>query len=249
MTDCPNKEAADAYGNAWAAVYDDEHRFLVPGEDQLGVLKDLASGRPALELGIGTGRVALPLAARGVELAGVDASPSMVERLRAKEGGTDIQVAIGDMAELPVEGHFGLVYVVFNTLFGLPSQAAQVACFKRVAAVLEPGGFFCLECFVPDLCRFQDGRSLRTVRAGSDDVRIDASVHDPVNQRVTSSIVRLATEGISVRPVRLRYAWPAELDLMAQLAGLRLHRRWSDWQARPFVAGSTSHITIYELPR
>ena len=116
-----------------------EHRFLVPGEDQLGVLEDLASGRPALELGIGTGRVALPLAARGVDLAGIDASPAMVERLRSKEGGTDIQVAIGDMAELPVEGRFGLVYVVFNTLFGLPSQAAQVACFKRVAAVLEPG--------------------------------------------------------------------------------------------------------------
>lgn len=224
MTDSPNTGAADAYGDAWAAVYDDEHRFLVPGEDQLGVLEDLASGRPALELGIGTGRVALPLAARGVDLAGVDASPAMVERLRAKEGGTDIQVAIGDMAELPVEGHFGLVYVVFNTLFGLPSQAAQVAYFKRVAAVLEPGGFFCLECFVPDLCRFQDGQSLRTVRAGSDDVRIDASVC-------------------------LRYAWPAELDLMAQLAGLRLHRRWSDWQRRPFVAESKSHITIYELPR
>ena len=139
MTDSPNTEAADAYGDAWAAVYDDEHRFLVPGEDQLGVLEDL--------------------------------------------------------------------------------------------------------------CRFQDGQSLRTVRAASDDVRIDASVHDPVNQRVGSNIVRLASEGISVRPVRLRYAWPAELDLMAQLAGLRLHHRWSDWQRRPFVAESKSHITIYELPR
>lgn len=247
MTDAFDLEAPGAYGDLWADVYHDEHRFLVPPEAQLSLLEELASGRRALELGIGTGRVALPLARRGVDVAGVDASPAMVERLRTKDGGSSIEVKIADMATLPVEGGFGLVYVVFNTVFGLLSQSAQVACFASVARLLEPGGYFCVECFVPDLTRFQGGQALRTVRLGLDEVRIDASQHDPVHQRISANVIGLGKAGISVRPVRLRYAWPAELDLMAQLAGLRLRSRRSDWERRPFTADSTNHVTVYEL--
>lgn len=240
-----SSEPPDSYGEVWANVYDEEHSFLVPAEEQLDLLEHLADDRPVLELGIGTGRVALPLAARGIDVSGIDASRSMVDRMRSKPGGADITVTIGDMADLPVVGTFGLVYVVFNTLFGLGSQGAQAACFKSVARVLQPGGYFCMECFVPDLARFHNGQSLRTVRLGMDDVRIDASLHDPVHQRIDTNIVRLASAGISVLPVHLRYAWPAELDLMGDLAGLRQHRRWADWNQHPFTAASTSHITVY----
>ena len=237
-------EPPDSYGEIWANVYDEEHSFLVPAEEQLGLLEHLADDRPVLELGIGTGRVALPLAARGIDVSGIDASRSMVDRMRSKPGGGDIRVTIGDMADLPTRGTFGLVYVVFNTLFGLGSQGAQVACFKSVARVLQPGGFFCMECFVPDLTRFHNGQSLRTVRLGTDDVRIDASLHDPVHQRIATNIVRLASAGISVLPVHLRYAWPAELDLMGDLAGLRHHRRWADWNQQPFTATSAAAAKV-----
>lgn len=152
-------ENADRYGERWADVYDEEHAFMVPSESQLGLLAELASEGRVLELGIGTGRVALPLTARGVAVEGVDASRSMVARLRAKPGGEGIPVAIGDMALLEIRGPFRLVYVVFNTIFGLLTQDAQVACFRRVGEELEPGGSFVLECFVPDIGRFDRSRS------------------------------------------------------------------------------------------
>jgi SAM-dependent methyltransferase len=240
-------QTPDRYGELWAEVYDDEHAFMVPPESQLSFLAVLAAGGRALELGIGTGRVALPLAARGVNVEGLDASPSMVERLRSKPGGDAIPVTMGNMADLPVDGSFRLVYVVFNTFFGLLTQQDQVSCFKRVAAVLEPDGAFVMECFVPDLRRFDRGQSFRTISVDDHAVRLDASRHDPVAQQIVAGIVRLGIDSVSFRPVRLRYAWPAELDLMAEIAGMRLRQRWAGWSREDIDAASTSHISVYAL--
>jgi SAM-dependent methyltransferase len=241
-----DRQAPDRYGELWADVFDDEHSFRLPPESQLSVLAELAAGGRVMELGIGTGRVALPLAAREVGVEGLDASPSMVARLRSKPGGDAIPVTLGDMAELPVDGRFRLVYVVANTFFGLLTQQDQVSCFKRVAAVLEPEGAFVLECFVPDLGRFDRGQSFRTISVNDNAVRLDASRHDPVAQQVAASIIRLGNDSVSLRPVRLRYAWPAELDLMAEIAGMRLRHRWGGWSREGFDADSTSHVSVYE---
>ena len=238
----------DAYGEAWAAIYDEDHALMVPPDAQLAVLAELAGGGRALELGIGTGRVALPLVARGVEVSGLDASRSMVERLRAKPGGQEVPVTIGNMADLPVEGSYQLVYVVFNTLFALMTQQAQVACFRRVAQVLEPSGAFVVECFVPDLGRFDRGQTLRTVSVDEEKVRLDATRHDAAAQRVDTAIISISSRTTSVRPVRLRYAWPAELDLMAELAGLQLRSRWGGWNRGAFSSSSGMHVSSYGLP-
>src|SRR5215510_5700830 len=240
-------EAPDYYGELWADVYDDEHASMSPSDAQLGLLADLAGDGRALELGIGTGRIAIPLASLGVRVEGLDASHSMVRRMRNKPGGT-LDVTMGDMASLPVDGPFRLVYVVFNTFFSLLTQQAQLSCFRRVGDILEPGGAFLLECFVPDVSRFSAHQSLRVVGIDDDATRIDASRHDPVTQQITASIMSVTPSGASMRPVRLRYAWPAELDLMAALAGLTRHDRWSSWERAPFDAASTSHISVYERP-
>jgi SAM-dependent methyltransferase len=243
-----DETAAESYGERWADIYDDVHALAVP-DAQLDLLAVLAGQGRAVELGVGTGRVALPLAARGVRVEGVDASPAMVARLGAKPGGDRLPVTLGDMAELAVAGTFTLAYVLFNTFFILPDQAAQVRCFRRVAQVLEPGGAFVLECFVPDPARFdRHGQSLRTVRVDPDGVMLDASVHDPVTQTVRARHITLGDGSVRVRPIRLRYAWPAELDLMAQLAGLRLRSRWASWGGEPFTASSTGHVSVYERP-
>lgn len=239
---------ADRYGERWADVYDDEHAFMVPSESQLGLIAELAGGGRVLELGIGTGRVALPLLSRGVAVEGIDASPSMIARLRAKPGGDRIPVAIGDMAAFELDGQFRLVYVVFNTIFGLLTQQAQVGCFRRVGEVLEADGCFLVECFVPDVGRFDRGQSFRTISVDDDVVRVDASRHDAATQRVTSGLIRIGDGEASMHPVNLRYAWPSELDLMAQLAGLRLRDRWSNWERAPFTGTSSMHISVYTKP-
>ena len=245
----PDADPADRYGAAWAEVYDEEYAAMVPPDSQLGRLAELAGDGTALELGIGTGRVALPLLARGVDVQGLDASPAMIARLRTKPGGEELKVTMGDMADPgTVAGSFRLVYVVFNTFFGLRNQQEQVACFRGVAGLLEPGGVFLLECFVPELGRFDRGQSLRTVRLTDGDVRLDASRHDPVNQQVVSNVIRLANGAVSVRPVRLRYAWPGEIDLMAALSGLDLRERWGGWGGEAFTAASGFHVSVYERP-
>lgn len=241
-----NREGPDRYGEVWADVYDDEHAFMSPSPGQLQLLAQLPGDGRALELGIGTGRVALPLTSLGVTVEGIDASPSMIARLHAKPGGTSIPVTVGDMAELPVDGPFALVYVVFNTLFGLLSQQAKVACFNRVAQVLQTGGAFVVECFVPDIARFEYGQALRTISIDDGSIRLDASRHDPIGQRVTAGIIGIGTDTITMRPVRLRYAWPSELDLMAQIAGLRLRQRWGSWEQAEFTSCCSSHVSIYE---
>jgi SAM-dependent methyltransferase len=210
-------------------------------------LAELAGAGPALELGIGTGRVALPLAASGVEVHGIDASAAMVDRLRAKPGGEAIPVTMGDFADLPVEGSFTLVYAVFNTFFSLLTQDAQVRCFQAVAGRLAPGGAFALELFVPDQTLHPGGQSIRTRHLGLDLVRFDLALHDPVAQRVDFQNVLLAADGARLMPGSVRYAWPSELDLMARLAGMALRERWGGWRREPYT-GSTSglYVAVYE---
>ena len=210
------------------------------------LLAGLAGDGRVLELAIGTGRVALPLAARGITVEGVDASAAMVERLRAKPGGESIPVTLGDMAQVPVSGQFRLVYLVANTLFGLFSQPRQAECFGSVARVLDPGGLFVIECFVPDLARFDRDQRVQAQSVTEDSATIEVSRHDKIQQRVTTQVITLDGQGMHLRPVAIRYSWPAELDLMAGRAGLRLAERHAGWDRRPFTSASTSHVSVYQ---
>jgi SAM-dependent methyltransferase len=232
------------YGDRWASVYDDRFGGLVPAP-AIDFLAGLAGGGRVLELGIGTGRVAVPLAGRGVAVAGIDASAEMVARLRAKPGGEAVDVTIGDMAQVGVPGPFRLVYVVFNTLFGLLSQSRQADCFRNVARVLEPGGAFVIECFVPDQTRFDRGQRVQALAVGEDSVTFELARHDPVEQRVTVQEVTIDSDGVRLRPIAIRYSWPSELDLMAGQAGLKLAERYGGWDRRPFDSASGSHVSVY----
>ena len=234
------------YGERIAADYDELHAHMDP-RDAVEALARLADGGRALELGIGTGRVALPLAARGVELHGIDASESMVGELRAKPGGEAIPVTMGDFADVGVDGEFDLVFVVFNTFFALLSQEEQVRCVRNVAARLSPGGVFVVEAFVPNLSRYDErGQALAVSRIEGERMIFDVARLDRARQRITTRLVSVDGEQVVQYPIEVRYVWPSELDLMARLAGLRLRERWSDWQGRAFDASSRSHISIYE---
>ena len=213
-----------------------------------GLLAGLAGGGRALELGIGTGRVALPLAARGVEVHGIDSSEAMVAKLRAKPGGDRIPVTMGSFVDLPVEGAFALVYVPFNTFFAPLTQEEQVRCMASVAAHLEPGGRFVIDAFVPDPARFARGQAWEVQRIETDAMLIEAVRHDPVGQRLAMQRVVMTAEGTRMFPVNVRYAWPAELDLMARLAGLDLEHRWGGWRRQPFGAESRAHVSVYRRP-
>lgn len=238
----------ETYGERVADVYDTWYRDLGDADAEVAVLAELAAGGRTLELGIGTGRVALALAARGVEVHGIDASAAMVERLRAKPGGGAVPVTIGDMADVGVEGPFRLVFVVFNTFFMLPSQEAQVRCMANVASRLEPGGRFLLHAFVPDPSRFRDDQALTVRSVGVDEVRLDASRYDPHLQRVDSTQIRITEGGTRLVHTRLRFAHPPELDLMARLAGLEPESRWGSFRRDPFTAESAFHVTVYRKP-
>jgi SAM-dependent methyltransferase len=236
------------YGDLWADIYDDEHSFLDPSPTA-ALLAELAGTGPALELAIGTGRVALPLAQRGVDVRGIDVSEAMVAQLRAKPGGDAIDVTMGDMASTPLGGPYRLVYLVFNTLFGLLTQERQIACFHNVAASLSPDGAFVIECFVPDVARFdRQGNHLGLATIDEERIRVNASHHDAVTQRVTAQVVMLRDGSVSMRPVSLRYSWPSELDLMAQMAGLALADRWGGWEREPFTSESGKHVSVYRRP-
>jgi SAM-dependent methyltransferase len=233
------------YGDKWAGVYDEHHGDMDPAA-AVEFLAGLAGDGPVLELAIGTGRVALPLAARGIPVEGVEASAAMVERLRAKPGGEAIPVVIGDMAQVPAEGTYPLVYLVFNTLFGLLSQERQAECFAGVARVLGPGGVFVVECFVPDVARFDRGQRVQALAVTEDSATLEVSRHDAVLQRITTQIITFSAGGTDLRPVAIRYCWPSELDLMARQAGLRLRERYAGWDRRPFEAGSRGHVSVYQ---
>jgi SAM-dependent methyltransferase len=237
---------AATYGDRMAEVYDEW--FAVPSdtEDTVEFLSDLAGTGPVLELGIGTGRVALPLARRGHEVHGVDASEAMVEKLRAKPGGGNISVAIGNFAEPDTEEEFALVYVVFNTFFALLSQEDQVRCFSNVARRLREGGVFVIEAFVPDMTRWDRDQRMEAHHVEDDSVVLGVSRHDAVEQRVASNHLIVSETGVKMYPVRLRYAWPSELDLMARLAELRLRERWGGWRRESFTASSVKHVSVYE---
>ena len=234
------------YDERCADVYDQWFGYF--DEAAVDVLEELAGGGRALELGIGTGAVALPLAARGVEVHGIDSSPEMVARLRAKPGGDAIPVTFGDFAEVGVEGEFSLVFVVYNTLFALQTQEEQVRCFRNVAARLRPGGAFVVEAFVPDLAQLSAGQGVRLLHMTEERVGIRVYQHDPVRQKMKSRQVVFTDGGTRVFPVEVRYAWPPELDLMAQLAGLRLRHRWGGWRREEFTAKSEKHVSVYERP-
>jgi SAM-dependent methyltransferase len=233
------------YGDRIADVYD--AWFHPPSDPAAAVdfLADLAGSGPALELAIGTGRIALPLASRGVEIRGIDASTAMVDKLREKPGGTDIQVTMGDFTDVAVEGRFRLVFVVFNTLFALLAQDDQRRCVWNVADHLTDDGVFVVEAFVPDLARFDRGQRVQTHRVEPGRLFVDASMHDPKDQRVSVQLVVFEESGFRMFPVELRYVWPSELDLMAALAGLRLRERWGDWNREPFT-GEGKHVSVYE---
>ncbi len=243
------KHEPSTYGDRWAPVYDRIHAHLGTPEavdPAVAVLKELACGGRALELGIGTGRIALPLAQRGVQVHGLDASTAMVELLRQKPGGSKIPVHIGDFGSFDLGSSFAVVYVVFNTFFALTSQDEQVSCLRSVSRHLTDEGVLLIEAFVPDIGRFDRGQRISTGSVEEGHVSINLDRHDPVDQTVASSHLRLSPAGVELFPVAIRYAWPSELDLMARLAGLRLRTRWADWQRSPFTASSTNHVSVYE---
>ncbi|HEV3471713.1 MAG TPA: methyltransferase domain-containing protein [Actinomycetota bacterium] len=240
--------SADTYGQIWASIYDDQWSGVFPVESTVAFLKELAGEGPALELAIGTGRIALPLKEVGVDVHGIDISEAMVAKLRTKPGGEDIPVTMGDFADVGVDETYPLIYVVFNTFFALTTQEEQIRCFANVARHLEPGGAFVIECFVPDLARFDRHQRVDARRVRVDAVGLEVSRHDPVAQQITTQIVVLTQEGNQLYPVFIRYAFPSELDLMARLAGLRLRARHGGWDDEPFTSESAAHVSVYELP-
>ena len=234
----------ETYGDRIAEVYDGLYSGL-DTEGAVGMLTELAGSGPVLELAIGTGRLALPLAERGLEVHGLDASEGMVAKLREKPGGDRIQVTMGNFADVDVEGRFSLIFIAFNTLFALLTQEEQLRCFANAANHLADGGVFVVEAFVPDLGRFDRGQRPHVNIVEPDRVMIDVSRHDPAEQRIDSSHVVLTESGTKLYPVGLRYAFPAELDLMARLAGLELTNRWGGWWRQPFDARSDRHVSVY----
>ena len=235
------------YGDRIADVYDEIHAHVSTPEliePIVNILAELAGEGRALELGIGTGRVALPLAKRGVEVHGIDSSESMLAKLREKLDGADILVTVGDLVDAGVGGGYSLVYVVFNTFFAPLTQDAQIDCFQDFARSLSDGGVFLIEAFVPDYSRFERGQSIQAGVVETDRISIDLTRHEPVAQTTMSSHIFISEKRIRLFPVHIRYAWPSELDLMAGLAGMRLLYRWGDWSRNPFTAASTNHISV-----
>ncbi|HEY7258069.1 MAG TPA: class I SAM-dependent methyltransferase [Gaiellales bacterium] len=215
-------------------------------DDAVEFLARLAGAGPALELAIGTGRIGVPLAARGVAVEGIDLSPDMVAQLRRKPGGDDIPVTIGDFSEVPVEGSYRLVYIVFNTFFNLLHQEEQVRCFQNVAAHLADDGSFVIEARVPaHIHALPENQYVHAEEVGVDEVWLDVAKYDPVTQRLEETHVRLGGSGVGLFPIVTRYCYPSELDLMARIAGLRLRERWGGWNREPFDARSELAVSVY----
>ena len=238
------------FGEEVAARYDESSGWMFDAElvgATVEFLAGLAEGGAALELGIGTGRIALPLAGRGVPVHGIDLSEAMVARLRAKPGSERIAVTIGDFATTHVEGLFSLSYLVFNTIDNLTTQDEQVACFRNVAAHLEPGGCFVIEVGMPDLQRLPFGETIRPFHVGANHLGFDE--YDVVRQGLISHHYRRAEDGrFESLSMPFRYVWPSELDLMAQLAGMTLRERWAGWAREPFTNTSEKHVSVWQKP-
>jgi SAM-dependent methyltransferase len=239
----------DYFGEPVAAEYDESSADMFDPavvEPVVDFLAELAGEGAALELGIGTGRIALPLARRGVPVHGIDLSEAMVARLREKPGGDEIPVAIGDFARTKVDGTFSVAYLVFNTIMNLTTQDEQVACFENVAAHLEPGGSFVIEVMVPALRLLPPGERFVVFDMSEDHVGIDE--YDIAEQGLSSHHFSPADGEWEQLSMPFRYAWPAELDLMAQLAGMELRGRWGGWQREPFTSESTKHVSVWQKP-
>ncbi len=241
----------DHFGEDIAARYDETSGSMFDPDvvgTTVDVLAELAGNGAALEFAIGTGRVALPLAARGVPVSGIEFSTAMVEQLRAKDGGNQIEVTIGDMATTRLDGQFRLVYLVYDTIGNLTTQDQQVACFMNAAAHLEPGGCFVIEIEVPDLRRLPPGEDARVFSHAPGYVGYDRYT-DLVAQQATSH--HFVADGSHVNEFKtpFRYVWPSELNLMAQIAGMSRRDRWADWDRSPFTGESTSHVSVWEKAR
>jgi SAM-dependent methyltransferase len=236
-------------------VYFDEHiaeRYDASSSDMfepavvdpvVSFLADLAGEGGALELGIGTGRIALPLSQRGVRVHGIDLSPAMVARLRAKPGADDIGVTIGDFATTRVDGTFRLAYLVFNTIMNLTTQDEQVECFRNVATHLEPGGCFVIEVGIPGLQRLPPGETVRAFTVSP--TRLGFDEYDIGAQILFSHHYWVVDGRLEVFSAPYRYVWPSELDLMARLAGMTLRERWGGWDREPFTSDSTTHVSVW----
>jgi SAM-dependent methyltransferase len=235
------------FGEQVAAGYDESSADMFDPsvlDPTVDFLAELAGDGAALELGIGTGRVALPLSQRGVPVHGIDLSEAMVAKLRAKPGAERIGVTIGDFATTTVEGRFTLAYLVFNTIQNLTSQDAQVTCFQNVAAHLEPGGCFVIEVGVPSLQRLPPGETVRAFAVTPTYLGFDE--FDVVNQGLISHHYTVEAGNLQLHSVPFRYVWPSELDLMARIAGMRLRERWSGWRREPFTSDSRAHVSVWE---
>lgn len=235
------------YGDRIAPVYDEVHGKL-PAQAATDFLAKVAGDGPVLELGVGTGRIALPLVERGMTVHGIDASAAMLARMRTKPGADRVLSVVGDFAHLPLRGPYELVFVAFNTFFNLYTQADQVVCFEGVGRVLRAGGAFVVEAFVPDPTRWDRDQRVSVSETSLAGFSLDVTRHDPVAQRISGHTAHITQEGIRLYPLLARYAWPSELDLMARCAGLVLRDRWSSWTGEPFTAASTAHISVYEKP-
>jgi SAM-dependent methyltransferase len=239
----------DYFGEHIAERYDETAADMFETavvEPVVDLLADLAFDGRALELGIGTGRIALPLAQRGVRVHGIDLSEAMVARLRAKPGAEQIEVTIGDFATTTVPRQFSVAYLVFNTIMNLTTQDDQVACFSNVAAHLTPGGCFVIEVSVPDLQRLPPGETVRAFTVS--DTRLGFDEYDIASQGLVSHHYWVVNGKLEVFTPPFRYVWPAELDLMARLAGMSLRDRWAGWKREPFTSDSTSHVSVWQKP-
>src|SRR6266496_829668 len=237
----------DYFGERVAERYDERYAYMADPavvDPIVAFLADLARDGAALELGIGTGRIALPLAQRGIRVHGIDLSEAMVARLRAKPGAEQIGVTIGDFATTTVEGRFSVAYLVFNTIMNLTTQDEQIACFQNVAAHLESGGCFVIEVGVPGLQRLPPGETVRAFQVSA--ARLGFNEYDVVSQGLISHHYSVVDGELEVVSVPFRYAWPSELDLMARLAGMTLRERWSGWKREPFTSDSTKHVSVWE---
>jgi SAM-dependent methyltransferase len=236
-----DRRIASSYEAKWPELF--QPSAIDPVVD---FLAGLAGAGAALELGIGTGRIALPLSRRGVRVHGIDLSEAMVARLRAKPGAERIGVTVGDFATTRVEGRFSVAYLVFNTIGNLTTQDGQVACFQNAAAHLEPGGCFVIEVGIPDLQRLSPGETVRPFAVGP--TRLGFDEYDVASQGLISHHYTVVDGSLEVASVPFRYVWPAELDLMARLAGMTLRHRWSDWNREAFTSDSRKHVSVWEKP-
>ena len=238
-----------SYGKAVARSFDMLYPEVPKDDPMVQALAGWAGHGQALELGIGTGRVAIPLALRGVRVDGIDVSAEMLTRLRSKAGKAPVHAHLGDMADFHLSRTYPLIYVVFNTFFQLANAEGQANCFAAAARHLEPGGLFVLQVFFPDLTRYHHGQSTMTHNVSPDSVELGCSRLDPATQTIRSHHVLLSKGGVKMTPIEMRYVWPNEMDLMARCAGLRLKGRWGGWEQEPFTADTRGmYVVAYEKP-